>query len=246
VTTKSEMNTGMSGMRDLLESASDAIIVIGRDGRIRLVNRQAERVFGYAREELLGQLIEMMVPARRMTRPLVATVRQRKRFAPTIRPREESFDASFERLTPPPPANLRVLHWRDLELDPFERRVLAAGVDLQLRRMEFRLLSTFLESPGRVFTRDELLQLAWGAQSDGKTRTVDTHIRRLRARLGVFGDAIETVHGVGYGLRAENPIESIAPTTLAMARRHPHLASPAPLLPHQPHLPEAPLVASVR
>jgi two-component system phosphate regulon response regulator PhoB len=58
-----------------------------------------------------------------------------------------------------------------------------------------------LEHPGRVFTRGELLEEVWGITSEVNTRTVDTHVRRLRERLGTYGEAVETVHGFGYRLR---------------------------------------------
>jgi two-component system phosphate regulon response regulator PhoB len=93
------------------------------------------------------------------------------------------------------------LRWRGLEVDPARHVVVADGHVLDLRPMEFKLLATFLERPGVVLSRDQLLDEVWGITADVSTRTVDTHIRRLRARLGSYGDAIETVHGFGYKLR---------------------------------------------
>jgi len=95
----------------------------------------------------------------------------------------------------------RRLRWRGLEIDPVRHRVFENGAELTLRPMEFKLLSQFLEHPGEVFSRDRLLDEVWGITADVNARTVDTHIRRLRARLGSSGDAIETVHGFGYRLR---------------------------------------------
>src|SRR5207302_3490401 len=93
------------------------------------------------------------------------------------------------------------LKWRGLEVDPIRHRVYCDGAELALRPLEFKLLSIFLEHPGRVFTRAALLEEVWGITADVNTRTVDTHVRRLRERLGPYGDAVETVHGFGYRLR---------------------------------------------
>jgi two-component system phosphate regulon response regulator PhoB len=91
--------------------------------------------------------------------------------------------------------------WKGLVVDLGRHRVHVDGSELLLRPLEFKLLSLFLEHPGRVFTRNELLEEVWGIKPDTTTRTVDTHIRRLRERLGAYSEAIETVHGFGYRLR---------------------------------------------
>jgi two-component system phosphate regulon response regulator PhoB len=93
------------------------------------------------------------------------------------------------------------LRWRGLEIDPVRHRVTIDGAELGLRPLEYKLLATFIEHPGKVFSRTDLLQEVWGISPDTNTRTVDTHIRRLRERLGVYSEAIETVHGFGYRLR---------------------------------------------
>jgi two-component system phosphate regulon response regulator PhoB len=93
------------------------------------------------------------------------------------------------------------LRWRGLDVDTVRHRVFTDGAELALRPLEFKLISLFLEHPGRVFTRAELLEEVWGITADVNTRTVDTHVRRLRERLGQYGDAVETVHGFGYRLR---------------------------------------------
>ena len=67
--------------------------------------------------------------------------------------------------------------------------------------MEFNLLVTLMERRGRVQSRDALLSDVWGMDSMVDTRTVDTHIKRLREKLGKAGDIIETVRGIGYKLR---------------------------------------------
>jgi two-component system phosphate regulon response regulator PhoB len=93
------------------------------------------------------------------------------------------------------------LTWRGLAVDPVRHRVFMDGEELLLRPLEYKLLAVFLENPGVVFSRSELLEEVWGVKPDTHTRTVDTHVRRLRERLGTFGDAIETVQGFGYRLR---------------------------------------------
>ncbi len=67
--------------------------------------------------------------------------------------------------------------------------------------LEFRLLTTLLERRGRVQTRDMLLSDVWGIEADVTTRTVDTHVKRLRQKLGAAGSYIETLRGVGYRFR---------------------------------------------
>ncbi len=93
------------------------------------------------------------------------------------------------------------LSWRGLEIDPVRHRVTIDGAELTLRPLEYKLLAIFIEHPGRVYSRTELLQEVWGISPETNTRTVDTHVRRLRERLGAHSEAIETVHGFGYRLR---------------------------------------------
>lgn len=72
---------------------------------------------------------------------------------------------------------------------------------VSLTHTEFKLLSTLVSKKGRVFTRENLLDKVWGYTYEGYARTVDTHIRRLRDKLGPMGEWIETVRGVGYRFR---------------------------------------------
>ena len=95
----------------------------------------------------------------------------------------------------------RRLKWRGLELEMVRHHVFVDGVELILRPLEFKLIALFLEHPGRTYTRGELLEEAWGISAEANTRTVDTHVRRLRMALGSCSDAVETVHGFGYRLR---------------------------------------------
>lgn len=92
------------------------------------------------------------------------------------------------------------LHRGDLTIDPAAREVRLAARTLDLRAQEFDLLLTLAEQPGRVFTREQLLQQAWGFDYYGQTRTVDVHIAHLRKKLEGGSVKIETVTGVGYKL----------------------------------------------
>ncbi len=96
----------------------------------------------------------------------------------------------------------RRLRHEGLEVDPERHRVFVESEEVSLRPLEFRLLALLMEHPGRVFSRAELLAEVWGITGDLSTRTVDTHVRRLRSRLGPYEDAVETVPGFGYRMRA--------------------------------------------
>jgi two-component system, OmpR family, phosphate regulon response regulator PhoB len=93
------------------------------------------------------------------------------------------------------------LSWKGLEIDPARHRVTIDGAELTLRPLEYKLLAIFVEHPGKVYSRTDLLSEVWGISPETNTRTVDTHVRRLRERLGAYSEAIETVHGFGYRLR---------------------------------------------
>ena len=88
----------------------------------------------------------------------------------------------------------------DIQLDTSRHQVRVKGQEVVLTALEFRLLRTLLERADRVQTREVLLSDVWGIQAEIHTRTVDTHIKRLREKLGPAGDIIETVRGVGYKL----------------------------------------------
>lgn len=96
------------------------------------------------------------------------------------------------------------LHHGDLTIDPAAREVRLASRTLDLRAQEFDLLLTLAEQPGRVFTREQLLQQAWGFDYYGQTRTVDVHIAHLRKKLDGGSVKIETVTGVGYKLTTDH------------------------------------------
>ncbi len=90
-----------------------------------------------------------------------------------------------------------------IELDPVTHDVRIAGVPTQLRPLEYKLLQLLVSDPGRVFSREELLEQVWEMRGDINTRTVDVHVRRLRVSLGPAADVIETVHGFGYRARRD-------------------------------------------
>ena len=89
-----------------------------------------------------------------------------------------------------------------LRLEPDGHRVWVDDSEVTLTALEFRLLNTFLSRKGRVQTRETLLSDVWGIDADVTTRTVDTHVKRLRHKLGPAGGYVETLRGVGYRLKA--------------------------------------------
>ena len=85
-----------------------------------------------------------------------------------------------------------------LQMDPTAHTVHADGTRVELTLKEFDLLRLFMEHPGQVFSRDQLLERIWSTDYMGETRTVDVHIGTLRTKLGSCGEYIRTVRGVGY------------------------------------------------
>lgn len=90
------------------------------------------------------------------------------------------------------------LRIESLEVDPQSCVVHIDGQRIDLALKEYKLLLTFMENTGRVFTRDQLLEIVWGMDYAGETRTVDVHIGTLRTKLGRYGSLIATVRGIGY------------------------------------------------
>ncbi|WP_404713322.1 phosphate regulon transcriptional regulator PhoB [Sphingomonas sp. MMS24-J13] len=97
------------------------------------------------------------------------------------------------------------LAYSGIEMDIADHKVRRDGVSLALGPTEFRLLRHFLEHPGRVFSRERLLDSVWGRDSDIEPRTVDVHIRRLRKAINLDDrpDLIRTVRSAGYALDAD-------------------------------------------
>lgn len=94
------------------------------------------------------------------------------------------------------------LEFEDISLDGETHRVTRSGMEVKLGPTEFRLLATLLERPGRVWTREQLLDRVWGREVYVDTRTVDVHVGRLRKALRKTGkdDPLRTVRGTGYAL----------------------------------------------
>ena len=90
-----------------------------------------------------------------------------------------------------------------MHLDPEAHRCTVNDAEIDLTATEFRLLRLLMERRGRVQTRERLLSDVWGYPEDLDTRTVDTHIRRLRSKMGAEAEAVETVFGVGYRYRGD-------------------------------------------
>ncbi|AMU95581.1 MULTISPECIES: phosphate regulon transcriptional regulator PhoB [Sphingopyxis] len=97
-----------------------------------------------------------------------------------------------------------ILAYADIELDSVAHKVVRGGQVVSMGPTEFRLLRHFMEHPGRVFSRGQLLDSVWGQDSDIELRTVDVHIRRLRKAINLPGtaDIIRTVRSAGYALDA--------------------------------------------
>jgi two-component system phosphate regulon response regulator PhoB len=98
-----------------------------------------------------------------------------------------------------------------LEVDRAAHRVWVEGQEVAFTALELKLLTMLHDRRGRVLTRDLLLDEVWGSNADVTARNVDTHVKRVREKLGAAGEYIETVRGVGYRFRAE-PLDEGAKT----------------------------------
>ena len=96
-----------------------------------------------------------------------------------------------------------LLRCGDITVDRARHLVTVQGTAVSLTLKEFELLCLFVENPGLVFTRDQLLRSVWGADYLGESRTVDVHIGTLRTKLGQAGKCIGTVRGVGYRMERD-------------------------------------------
>ena len=96
-----------------------------------------------------------------------------------------------------------VLEIGELRLDVAGRAVAVAGAPVELTPKEFDLLHVLAKQPGRAYSREFLLQHIWGIEYDGFDRTVDTHVTRLRRKLGHMGERVVTVWSIGYKLRGD-------------------------------------------
>jgi len=117
--------------------------------------------------------------------------------------------AILRRLAAPSVAAGSQLVAGSITIDRSAHRVLIDGQELSLTATEYKLLATLVERRGRVQTRPQLLETVWEAQPDIQTRTVDMHVQRLRTKLGLAGDMIETVRGFGYRFRGPEKVARV-------------------------------------
>ena len=101
-------------------------------------------------------------------------------------------------------SNESAIEYGPIIMDLDAHNVSVEGAEITLTALEFKLLKHLLTRKGRVQTRDQLLGDVWGYSSEVTTRTVDTHIKRLREKLGVTGNLIQTIRGVGYRFNNQN------------------------------------------
>lgn len=107
------------------------------------------------------------------------------------------------RRSSPEPAGAEIINVGAISIDGARHSVTVAGSRIELSAIEYKLLLILAQRLGRVQSREQLLKDVWGYNYDGDTRTVDTHLTRLRAKLGDSGDLIRTVRGFGYKLEDE-------------------------------------------
>lgn len=97
-----------------------------------------------------------------------------------------------------------LLSYQGIIVDKEKHQVTIDKTEVNLTNKEFELLYLLLSNPGIVFTREKLLEVVWGYEYSGDTRTVDVHVKTLRSKMGEYGIVIVTVFGVGYKARGEN------------------------------------------
>lgn len=112
-------------------------------------------------------------------------------------------DAMLRRSAGPEPGGGGLVVFGRLKMDRAAHRVWVDQEEIELTALEFKLLSTLFERRNRVQSRSELLDVVWGIQADVTTRTVDTHVKRLREKIKGARDYLETVRGVGYRFVSE-------------------------------------------
>lgn len=112
-------------------------------------------------------------------------------------------DAIVRRTSVAPQAEGGMVEFGRLKMDRDAHRVWVDGEEIELTALEFKLLSTLYDRKNRVQSRTELLDVVWGIRADVTTRTVDTHVKRLREKIKGARDYLETVRGVGYRFVAE-------------------------------------------
>ena len=197
------VDTSMDGLRALekIRNTSPALVVLdlmlpGIDGfeicrKLRAEDNQVPIILLTARDEDVDKILGLELGADDyMTKPfnpreLSARVKAiLKRGDPNVKKHSEK----------------TLIRVNDLEIDSLRREARNNSGQIYLRRHEFELLWVLAEHCGLVLTREQLLNLAWGYDFAGQTRTVDVHIAQLRRKLAHTGVIIETVPGIGYKL----------------------------------------------
>jgi DNA-binding response OmpR family regulator len=197
------VDTSMDGLQALekIRKTSPALVVLdlmlpGIDGfeicrKLRAEDNQVPIILLTARDEDVDKILGLELGADDyLTKP--------------FNPRELSarVKAILKRVDPSAKKHLdeTIIRVNDLEIDSLRREVRNNRDQINLRRHEFELLWVLAEHRGYVLTRERLLNLAWGYDFAGQTRTVDVHIAQLRRKLVKTGVIIETVPGIGYKL----------------------------------------------
>ena len=172
---------GLAALRRMREKAATPVLMLTAR------SEEADRVIGLevGADDYLTKPFSM--------RELLARVRALLRRVELIRQTVSADRAPDE--TP--------LHYGALRLDPTARLVTLDGAPIDISATEFALLQLLMRSPGRAFSRAYLLETVWAEDYIGGDRSVDNAVLRLRKKIGPLGEAIETVWGVGYRLRAE-------------------------------------------
>jgi two-component system phosphate regulon response regulator PhoB len=126
------------------------------------------------------------------------------RVGAILRARRPAAPATGAGLQPPPQRRRYLVG--PLELDVDGHHVFVNAQEVHVSTLEMRLLVYLVEHRGRVRSREDLLEDVWGYKPGVSTRTIDTHVKRLRDKLGGAGSLVETVRGTGYRLSAEHPV----------------------------------------
>lgn len=158
--------------------------------RLRASNNQVPIIMLTAKEEDIDKILGLELGADDyLTKP--------------FNPREliARIKAVLRRVTLKKKTEEEVIRAGDITINIQRREVTVGDEPIHLRTQEFELLRVLVEDPGRVFTRDQLLNLAWGYDFAGQTRTVDVHIAQLRQKIHNSKSQIETVTGFGYRMR---------------------------------------------
>lgn len=192
------LNTGQGALKAIEDFQPDVLLLDvmlpGMDGFEILKRLQYDKPFGVLMLTAKGEIIDKVLGLELgaddyMTKPfdmreLLARVKSLLRRVEDLKSREK--DTFY-------------IEIRGVKVYPEEHRVYAGDTLLDLTPKEYELLATLFLHPDRVYEREQLLNLIWGMDYVGGTRTVDLHVGRLRKKLGSdYSDVIETKHGVGY------------------------------------------------